>query len=180
MTRKDADGNDWDLSKQSMQEKALDIQDREKPEFVVVSPPCTPFSTIGKWSQGRMSEEDAKKRMVDGITHFAFAILLCLRQAKAGRYFILEHPVGASSWMLKLAATLILVVNYQSANFDFCMLGMEAEDELGRAPARKRTKVATNSSKVGKALRSMQCDGSHRHVHLTDGNVCVKEACAPP
>ena len=169
LTRKDADGNDWDLSKQSMQEKALEIQDREKPEFVIVSPPCTPFSTIGKWSQGRMSEEDAKKRMADGITHFAFAILLCLRQAKAGRYFILEHPVGASSWMLKLAAMLILEVNYQAANFDFCMLGMEAEDELGRAPARKRTKIATNSSKVGKALRNMQCDGSHRHVHLTGG-----------
>ena len=94
-----------------MQEKAMKIQDEEKPEFVIVSPPCAPFSTIGKWSLSRMNEEDAKKIMADGLTHIAFAVLLCLRQAKAGRYFILEHPVGASSWMLKLAATLISVVN---------------------------------------------------------------------
>ena len=55
-------------------------------------------------------------------------------------------------------------------DFDFCMLGMETTDKEGnRAPAKKRTKVLTNSSNIALLLREAQCRNEHRHQELLDG-----------
>ena len=58
----------------------------------------------------------------------------------------------------------------ESINFDFCMLGMATTDNRGEAaPAKKRTRVITNSKHVAAALRICQCNGLHSHVQLTSG-----------
>ena len=44
-----------------------------------------------------------------------------------------------------------------------------SSDDQGEAPARKRTKVATNSKAIAAALERYQCDGLHRHVTLENG-----------
>ena len=49
------------------------------------------------------------------------------------------------------------------------MLGMKSADEQGEGPAKKRTKVATNSRAIAAALEHYQCDGLHRHVILEGG-----------
>ena len=47
--------------------------------------------------------------------------------------------------------------------FDFCQLNMKVLDKKGgKAGAKKRTAVMTNSKHLAEILRQAQCDGSHR------------------
>ena len=83
-----------------------------------------------------------------------------------GRYFALEHPAGARSWTTSLMDQLIQLPRVRISTFDFCMCGMVATDADGEAPARKRTRVITNSEAAAAALEERQCDGTHRHASL--------------
>ena len=50
------------------------------------------------------------------------------------------------------------------------MLGMEVNDEEGvKTPAKKRTRVLTNSAAAAGLLKGAQCRGEHRHEPLLDG-----------
>ena len=102
------------------------------------------FSTLQQLNIERMKDEDFSARAKDAVTHFAFAVMLCMRQSRGNRLFALEHPAGASSWTLQLTALLLQCPGAQKVTFDFCMLGMESEDENGVAPAKKRTSIVTN------------------------------------
>ena len=76
----------------------MELLDKEAPWLLVVSPPCTMFSTLQGFSMNKKDEEEVRPKMKEAMMHVAFGVLLCLRQAKAGRKFVFEHPVGASSW----------------------------------------------------------------------------------
>ena len=99
----------------------------------------------------------------------AFAIVLCQRQASAGRKYVLEHPARATSWSTQAMAQLLRGLDCYKVEFDFCMAGMMPWDILGQAPAKKRTGIATNSKALATTLANLQCDGSHRHVILMGG-----------
>ena len=73
------------------------MQDDTKPEMLIASPPCTMFSELQNINMHKMIVEDVKRRVEDAATHFAFAVLMCMRQPQGGRLFMLEHPVVASS-----------------------------------------------------------------------------------
>ena len=109
------------------------------------------------------------EKLKEAITHLAFAIELCHRQRVAGRRFMLEHLAGASSWKATMVDQLVSALGCVRVNFDFCMAGMLSHDFAGDAPARKRTGAVTNCMHVAKELARLQCDNSHRHVHLVDG-----------
>lgn len=64
---------------------------------------------------------------------------------------------------------LLRIPGVRTVEFDFCMAGMEAEDEQGRAPVRRRTRVVANSPCLIEALERLQCSGDHRHIHLVHG-----------
>ena len=91
------EGEPWDLSNKKMQDAAIKLQDEQKPWLLVVSPPCTWFSTLMDINITKVDELRVKENMKQSIGHLAFAVLMCLRQAKAGRTFMFEHPAGASS-----------------------------------------------------------------------------------
>ena len=83
---------------------------------------------------------------------------------------VFEHPGWATSWGSRMMDAMLKIPDVQSINFDFCMLGMATKDEKGDpAPARKRTRIITNSKHVAAALRICQCNGLHSHVHLESG-----------
>ena len=100
LTTKDENGQAWGLSQQYFRTKALKMLEEVKPMLLVVCPPCTMFSTMQNVNIAKMGEADVKTRTEAAVSHFAFAFLLCIRQSQAGRSFVLEHPVGASSWAL--------------------------------------------------------------------------------
>ena len=79
------------------------------------------------------------------MEHIAFAVKLCLLQAKLGRKFMIEQPVGANSWGTQLMNKLLFVKNAGKVNFDSCMFDMMSDDHHGIGHAKKRTSIITNS-----------------------------------
>ena len=165
----DDEGRPWDLSKEDVQKRAMDKLEKEMPWLLVVSPPCTWFSTLQRWNFPKMTEEKVHEGMKQALLHVAFAVILCKRQAQAGRKFMFEHPAGASSWRTSTMATLMKEPGVHKVEFDFCMMGMTSTDAEGKAAARKRTGILTNSKALADELRKMQCSRDHRHVALTGG-----------
>ena len=141
LTTNDENGKPLDFSIRERRRAALKMQDDAKPEMLTASPPFTMFSAFQKINMHKMTVEDAKRRVEDAVTHFAFEVLMCMRQAQSGRLFMLEHPAAASSWSLIIASLLLKYPHARKLNFDFCMLGMEAKDAEGTAPTRTRTSV---------------------------------------
>ena len=71
-----------------------------RPTFLIGSPMCTMFSQIQALHKGRNPEEfEARLRKAE--RHMEFAVKMYRIQLKKGRYFIHEHPAGATSWQME-------------------------------------------------------------------------------
>ena len=46
-----ADGSNWDFSKPSDQREAIALIEADNPDWIIGSPPCTPFQPIECWTQ---------------------------------------------------------------------------------------------------------------------------------
>ena len=55
LTTQDTDGKKWDLACKEMQTRALKRLEEEAPWLLVVSPPCTMFSTLQWWNVTKMN-----------------------------------------------------------------------------------------------------------------------------
>jgi hypothetical protein len=128
--------------------------DEDKPLMLIGSTKCDPFSAWQNVNYSKLSEEETRVKVLDGLLHWRFTVQMCLKQAAAGRLFIVEHPVGAASWVTLAAAALGRVKGAKFGNFEFCMLGMQVQELmerkalLRRGPRLLRTFVASrNSSK---------------------------------
>ena len=104
----------------------------------------------------------------EGLELLRVAVKTCHMQIKSGGSFILEHPVGASSWQSSLLVDLGKVPGVSTFVLDQCMYGLESRDREGVGPARKTTRIITNLCGAEKYLTT-RCDRSHRHVELLNG-----------
>ena len=104
----------------------------------------------------------------DALEMVDFAVKVCRMQAKAGRYFLFEHPLCATSWKLTSLAKLKKEVGVMGAVSDMCAFGMKAADQWGEAYAKKPTRFLTNSKAIMEKV-SNRCPGDHRHVPLVGG-----------
>ena len=164
------DGMPWDFSVAAKRIKAARMIDRDKPLIIVACRMCGPFSAINNLNYAKMAPEEIKGKLKTAMEHVKFSLDLCLRQCKAGRLFVFEHPTSASSWSTSMLQQMADLEGVYTARFDFCKLGMETKDENGQpAPAKKRTTVLTNSPILAEVLRRAQCQGLHRHQHLIGG-----------
>ena len=124
---------------------------------------------LGMLGAGIISASYPAARMADAIAHLTFSVTLFIAQAAAGRKYLFEHPVTATSWQSSALKELVESKGAYKINFDFCMAGMVSEDERGIAPAKKRTGIVTNSATLARTLVTLQCDGKHRHAPLVGG-----------
>ena len=107
-----------------------------------------------------------RERLRAVMRHMKFALDLCLRQCREGRLFFV-HPAGATSWSTAMMQQMLALEGVHAAKFDFCMLGMTTTNRKGDSvAAKKRTTVMTSSGNIGKMMRRVQCDGSHRNEPL--------------
>ena len=81
----DENGRSWDLSDPKVQDKCLERLLAERPYLVVGSPPCS-------------SLEEAESKIAYGRSCLEFAARVYEMQVAAGRHFLHEHPLGATSW----------------------------------------------------------------------------------
>ena len=161
LTTVDEDGMPWDFSVTSNQKKAMKRWEEERPWLLVVSPPCTMFSTLQNLTLEKRDADEVRKQLKEAVKHLTFAVYMCLKQAAEGRKFMFEHPVAASSWQLALVNQLLFLDSAERVNFDFCALGMTIKENGMPTPVRKRTSVVTNSKRLSQALKRKQCTGDY-------------------
>lgn len=140
----DADGQAWDFDTPEMRDRARQRLMREQPMLLVGSPMCTAFST---WQ--RINNKIRCPSVV------ARELELYREQAKAGRYFLHEHPAHASSWQLQTVEDMLKEPTIQKTICDQCQYG--CEDENG-APVKKPTCFMSNAPEILKEL-SARCGG---------------------
>ncbi len=167
------DGQPWDFSVPAKRAKAKEMVTKDKPFLLVLCPMCGPFSTAANFSYVNQSREDVKAKLQQATEHVRFAVELCIMQCNAGRLFVFEHPVGASTWETRLMKDLHAKEGVYKVNFDFCTAGMavgskrNAEDRPH--PVKKRTSLITNSSAIHIIFKEAQCRGDHVHAEILSG-----------
>ena len=113
---------------------------KDRPLMLIVSPPCTYFSSLMNFSQGPSKED-----WDHAVALFSAAVDLCLYQARLGGKFILEHPTGSRAWGLPCLGKLLHVDGLGRADFHMCQYGMTQEDDYGCGFIYKPTSILTNS-----------------------------------
>ena len=133
---------------------------RQKPYLFIGSPMCTAFCTWQAFNYAKSSNKAALDRAYARATvHMEFVAGLCAEQAAAGRYFLREHPSGASSWGLTAVKALQELPGVTHVNADQCQYGATAVSGRRRGgPVKTPTGFFKNSLELARAL-GRQCAG---------------------
>ena len=98
---------------------------------------------------GVMDKEKFQAARAMGLAHLHFSIELYNAQCDDGRYFVHEHPDGATSWSDARVVDLIARDGVWWTRNDQCELGQTAIGRDGRElPAQQPTGWITNSRKI--------------------------------
>jgi len=122
LTTTDENGDSWDFTKEKMRAKAKQKVRTEEPMLLTGSPSCTAFCTwqaLNAAKQGRDEEKIAAAR-AEAEAHLLFVTELYQLQIDAKRYFLHEHPAGASSWQLVCVKRLLSDDRVERVNGDQC------------------------------------------------------------
>ena len=93
-----SDGLPWDFSKKSKREKAFALLRQQKPYMLIGSPACKAFSAWQVLNRARTKDTAAMDRALAATTrHLDFVVSFYSENIDAGRYFLHEHPLHASS-----------------------------------------------------------------------------------
>jgi hypothetical protein len=99
LTVLDEDGEPWDFTVLEKREKARKLVRVQKPYMLIGSPSCKGFSTWQALNIAKAKDPEAMRRArAASILHLDFVASLYQEQADGGRFFLHEHPFGASSW----------------------------------------------------------------------------------
>ena len=158
-------GTGWDLT-DPKQEEALDrLLSRDKPELVVASPPCDPFSMLNhglnypKWDPSRV-----EANLQRGRRHLRVSVKVCVFQYNGKKYFLFEHPYAASSWDEEVMQELLDLPGVIFVRTDMCRwnLRVASSGKLSQKP----TGILTNSPLIAVELdKRCQC-AKNSHASL--------------
>ena len=166
LTTTDELGEPWNFSLARMRTKAKKQLMKEKPLLLVGCPICTMFSQMMNINKDRMDPLEYNQRLAEAKVHLQFVCELYVLQHEAGRYFIHEHPQGASSWRELCVMDTHLRTLAQKLTVHQCMYGLTSKDPGGvERPARKATTFMTNCPGMALTLNKL-CDGGHQHTVL--------------
>ena len=140
----------------------------QKPWLLVVSSLCSPLSQLQHWNFSTTILSRDMGSTADGLNHFAFAVVLCLEQAAAGRKFALEHAAKALLCGSDILKVLMRQSGASRVNLGQCMMGLTSRDSLGAPFARELTSIATNSNGIALELQKFQCDGTRGHASVSE------------
>ena len=169
LTVSDEYGRPWDLSDHPTRERVIKLVEAEKPMLIIGSPPCTMFSQLQSLVKHMTDEHIWNQRMEQAVEHLRFCMFLYLKQVKDGRYFLHEHPSGASSWYDGAVQEVLAhpgVIHVQS---HMCRFGMTTSVPCSeeRKLVLKPTGFMTNSPEVARMLdrRCSNKEGTETHDH---------------
>jgi hypothetical protein len=109
LTTTDEDGNSWDFSQEEMKEKARHKVRTEEPMLLVGSPSCTEFCTWQALNAAKHGRDEVKieAARLGAEARLLFGTELYRMQLDANRYFLHEHPSGATYWQLACIKALL-------------------------------------------------------------------------
>ena len=159
------DGNPWDFSKKADRKMAMDKIDQETPDWVIGSPPCTPFCA---WNQHmnypKMDRERVESLMKEGRMHLEFMAKVYRKQYRRGRFFLHEHPATAASWSEQSIDHIAKLPGVFVTKADQCQYGLVSNSDDGKPfPALKPTKFMTNAEPMSKLLMK-RCTKDQTHT----------------
>ena len=160
--------NGWNFLLAEHRAKCRDEVKRLKPELLVLSPPCGPFSQILNISKARCNSHERRRKYLEGVVLLEFAMELCQLQHEQGRKFLFEHPKGAASWSEDCVQRVQGLSGVREVITDMCMFGLK--DPQTQKRYRKSTRLLTNS-KYGDMLKR-KCNGKHDHQHIEGQTKC--------
>ena len=118
-----------------------------------------------------------------GRKHLRFCAKLYAMQWRSGRYFLHEHPEGASSWHEDCIMNMLNKEGVLRVNGDQCMYGLKSNDGAREGPARKGVGFMTNSiciaNKLQKRCPNRKGEQVHRHVILENGRTRAAQVYPP-
>jgi hypothetical protein len=158
----------WDFRLERHKEACRRYVAEVKPRLVVGSPMCKMFSQLQNLSKHRRGA-GWEESYVEAEEHIKFVVEIYRMQVEGGRWFLHEHPAGASSWDLEVIKRLEKEAGVEISVADQCQYGLRTWGRNRRVKdvaARKRTKFMTNSEEIAAELRR-RCRGEHEHGHLT-------------
>ena len=81
---------------------------------------CAAFSALQNLNYRNMKPQELIDKVNAAMAHIDFALRMCEVQAKAGRYFLFEHPIQARSWSLSRVKHMFKYKDVTAVDFDFC------------------------------------------------------------
>lgn len=157
----------WDFLLPEHQENLVKEIHRRRPKIVYLEPPCTWFSVLLNMNWKKMPRHVREHGMKMAIALLEFSLLIMRIQLLAGRAFVLEHPLAATSWTHPWVQRCLAEFPQTGfADFDFCMFGMVTK--VHRTPLKKATRLMSNDPHVLKRFAGVLCDGTHAHAWCMD------------
>ena len=100
-----------------------------------------------------------RRARIAAEVHLKFVCELYQEQIDGGRYFLHEHPMWATSWLLDCVDQIMRQEGVQKVRGDQCMYGAETKSGANKGqPIMKPTGFMTNSAKIALSL-SARCAG---------------------
>ena len=154
----DDEGEPWDFNLEKKKTKALAKIREEKPLFLIGSPVCTAWCSWQALNATRRDPEVVKQDLRMARAHLDFVVQLYREQIDGGRFFLHEHPDGASSWKEDVIQDILKVPGVCHTTADQCQYGQEVQHgEFRGQPIRKRTGFMSNAPCLLKRL-SKKCE----------------------
>lgn len=151
----------WDFTKLDHR-IALVIQVKaRRPEVLVLSPPCTLFSTLMNLNWCKMPRATREAKFLEGLLHLEFCCLLMDLQISEGRKVVFEHPQSALSWQNSQLKEIAKLPGVSPVHFDMCEFGLVSPIE--GVPLQKATVILSNLPQLLTKLRDKKCKGMHKH-----------------
>ena len=155
LTTCDTDGRAWNFDEEEMRTRARNKFDTENPLFLIGSPPCTQYSPLQALSANRRDPEALNREQIKAAVHMEFLTSLYRAQVLAGRYFLHEHPLCATSWELDC---ILDVMNMDGVESEWCDQCKYGQDGGTGSPVKKPTCWMSNSPEILSMLK-LKCNG---------------------
>ena len=182
VTTTDENGVYWDFDIRERREEARRRLLEQKPMFLIGSPMCRAFSTWQTLNETRRDPELVRKEFTKAMIHLQFMCELYEAQVTAGRYFLHEHPSGATSWTTPCVQRILAMKGVDRVVGDQCQLGQRSHDGQ---PVKKPTGWMSNSSCVLTELERRclgqggMCSTGERHRPCSGRRTCRDAAIYP-
>lgn len=151
-------GEKWNLACPKTQRRVLKLIREERPYLIILSPPCTNVYSIKGSPDWRQALERARVLL-------RYSMLVCRLQAAAGRCFLFEQALSASSWHDPAVKNMLWMEGVDRVRADMCAYRLHSWDEWGEGAVARPTGLMSNMPALLKGMPRV-CQEDHRHVPL--------------